>query len=334
MENEAFSLSKIKGLSLMVKGPFMKRFEELNITNVYDIICRSTEELVTTTKLKKESVQKLKLRALDYLVDKGYVRAGDLSPSDQFENDKDIITTTIPTGVKSIDTLLDGGIKKGQFYTVFGPEGCGKTQFIHNATVQAINKGVDVYWLEVESTFNPKRIVQIAIEKGYAKDEEEAIEKFLNHIHIDRCADSLVIMRALDNMTDRLIDSKIGLIVIDGAVGQFRLDYVGMGNLSNRQTELKTFVARLKKITTYFNIPFVMSNQVYDEINPLGLKIYHQVGGHIVRHVSTCTLQIGMKGKDRLLKLKKQSGIEPQDVMFTICDAGLRDSGVEKKDDV
>jgi RecA/RadA recombinase len=330
MENEDFSLSKIKGLALMVKGPYAKRFEELNITNVYDIVCRSTEELVTSTKLKKESVQKLKLRAIDYLVDKGFIDASDVSPAEQYIKDQDLENTTIPTGVKSIDTLLQGGIKKGQFYTVFGPEGSGKTQFIHNAAVQAIHKGEDVYWLEVESTFNPRRIVQIAMAKGYAESEKEAVEEYLNHIHIDRCSDSLVIMRALDQMTDKLIDNKIGLIVIDGAVGQFRLDYVGMGNLSNRQAELKTFVARLKKITQYFNIPFIMSNQVYDEINPLGLKIYHQVGGHIVGHVSTCTLQIGMKGKDRLLKLKKQSGIEPEDVMFTICDAGLRDSGVVK----
>lgn len=131
-------------------------------------------------------------------------------------------------------------------------------------------------------------------------------------------------MKVIDNLTNSIIDNNIGLIIIDGAPGQFRLDFVGMGDLSNRQKELKTFVNRLKRITSFFDIPFIMSNQVYESPNPMGITMYKQVGGRIVGHVSTHTFQIGKKGTNRLLKYKKGPS-EETEVEFKITDKGLED---------
>ncbi len=318
-----FELSNIKGLSMMGKGEFSKRLKELNITNVYDLVCRSTEELVTTTKIKQESIEKIKLRAMEYLKSKDLLTNMEMTPREQLEYDRLIEKTTISIGVNSIDTMLKGGIKKGKFYTIYGPEGCGKTQFCHNAVVQALNQtDGDVFWLEVENTFDPERIIQICVQK-LGISEDKALE-YLDRINIQRCPDSLLIMKAIDNLTNSIIDNNIGLIIIDGAPGQFRLDFVGMGDLSNRQKELKTFVNRLKRITSFFDIPFIMSNQVYESPNPMGITMYKQVGGRIVGHVSTHTFQIGKKGTNRLLKYKKGPS-EETEVEFKITDKGLED---------
>ncbi len=57
-----FELSNIKGFSMIGKGEFSIRLKELNITKVYDLICRSTDKLITTTKIKQAYIDKIKQR--------------------------------------------------------------------------------------------------------------------------------------------------------------------------------------------------------------------------------------------------------------------------------
>jgi predicted ATP-dependent serine protease len=43
----------------------------------------------------------------------------------------------LPTGCKSMDSLLDGGIEAGQITQVYGPPGSGKTQLCHTLCVMS-----------------------------------------------------------------------------------------------------------------------------------------------------------------------------------------------------
>ena len=329
MNIEDFALTKIKGFGMMVKGQFAKRLEEVGINNIYDFVCRSTEELVVSTKLKKESVEKIKHKCLEWLLEKEYILNPDMTPIDQYKLEQSRIESIVTSGSKAVDDLLNGGLKKGQFYTIWGSEGSGKTQFCFNQIVESIEQsGGNVYLLEVESTFRPERIIEIAINKGYAKDEEEAMKKFLSKITVTRCPDSLTIMDAVNDLTNKMITLEPTLVVIDGAIGQFRLDFIGLGNLSNRQTEIKLFVNRLKKLRQYFDIPFIMTNQVYTKVGIIAYDV--QAGGHIVGHVSTCTLQIGKKGENRKLRVRKDPSTPDTEVLFKITNKGFEDLSTYK----
>jgi RecA/RadA recombinase len=57
-----------------------------------------------------------------------------------------------PTGCKSLDNLLDGGIEAGVITQVYGPPGCGKTQLGHTLCV-VMSSDYRVIYIDSEGSF-------------------------------------------------------------------------------------------------------------------------------------------------------------------------------------
>jgi DNA repair protein RadA len=71
----------------------------------------------------------------------------------------------LPTGCRSLDNLLDGGIEAGVITQVYGPPGSGKTQLCHTLCAMLPLNNNAIY-IDTEGSFRPERIQAIAIARG------------------------------------------------------------------------------------------------------------------------------------------------------------------------
>lgn len=325
MDLEEVSITKLPGV-----GPAYKtKFAKVGITTVFDILFRGSEDIHVTTGMKKDATNVLIRKAKQFLEERELIPKEEMSAKELLNFNR--ASQRIKTGSSDLDKMLSGGVELGQTLSIYGSNASGKTQFCHVMAVQTIQQlGKLIYWLEIENTFRPERIVEIAIQNGYAKDEDEAIEKFLDKIILKRCKDSTVMMDILDHSSEILLQENIGLVIVDGSVGKFRLDYRGRGTLSDRQVDLGTFVARLDKLAFYLRLGVLMTNQVTANLNPYG-PTELPIGGHIVGHFANYILHIKKSGEKRIVTIKKSSYIPEHSIEIIITNKGLED--VKKKDE-
>ncbi len=129
----------------------------------------------------------------------------------------------------------------------------------------------------------------------------------------------------VNHSTETLVENNIGFVVVDGAIGRFRLDFRGRGTLSDRQVDLGTFVARLDKIAYYLRICVLVTNQVTANLDPYGAKVL-PIGGWIMGHFANCILYISRSGEVRKVTLKKSSYIPEHMIEIKITNKGIEDT--------
>src|SRR5215472_8492135 len=71
----------------------------------------------------------------------------------------------LPTGCKSLDNLLNGGIEAGVITQVYGPPGSGKTQLCHTLCVM-LPSNYNAIYIDTEGSFRPERIQAIVKARG------------------------------------------------------------------------------------------------------------------------------------------------------------------------
>ncbi|MGI0041915.1 MAG: hypothetical protein ACRD94_08135, partial [Nitrosopumilaceae archaeon] len=122
-----------------------------------------------------------------------------------------------------------------------------------------------VIYMDTENSYRPERVKEIALEIGVVKAKEQtprekkskAPKQFLNdeeekkaddivdHIDILKITDSaqqLMVVEELAGMIQEEGRPDAKLLVIDSITGEFRLDYIGRGEISGRQDRLKEFI--------------------------------------------------------------------------------------------
>ena len=116
---------------------------------------------------------------------------------------------------------ISGGVRPEATYEVYGEFGAGKTQFCNSLTVETIHDGNNVIWIDCEDTFKPNRIAEMLKAREYAEDDEE-VGKYLNQITYLYCPNTEQLMGTINGLSKILDDKKPKLVVLDGAIGQFR----------------------------------------------------------------------------------------------------------------
>ena len=71
------------------------------------------------------------------------------------------------------------------------------------------------------------------------------------------------------------------LQVVDSVMNNFRTDYVGRGELAERQQRLNQYLMQLKKMAEEFNLAVLLVNQV--TANPDGSMVRRRVGSRRLR---------------------------------------------------
>jgi DNA repair protein RadA len=233
----------------------------------------------------------------------------------------------IPSGNDELDEMLGGGIELEALTEVYGAFASGKTQFCYSTLVEAMFRHMwKCVWIDCEDTFDPERLHQIIRARGYGKDmTDEQLDDFvdskLSYVHTPN-TDTVV--EEVQNLSPRLVeDESIKLIVIDGATGQFREEYLGRGTLASRQQNLAKFMGVLKNSAYFFNVAVLMTNQVLSDPSQSYGDNIRPVGGHIVGHASTYRLYFKKSGKKRFATAVDSPKQAVFDCEFTLTDKGI-----------
>ena len=268
----------------------------------------------------------------DAKVDKMLEAAHKLLPASGFVTAAEFMdlrrdTVHIRTGAESVDAILDGGVQTRCLTEIYGEWRTGKTQLCHTLAVTCQLELKDgggfakVAWIDTEGTFTAKRIVQIA--DRFNLDPRCVLDNIL----VARTFTSEMMQNAVVALAAKMAEAPFKLLVVDSVMAHFRVDFVGRGELSERQQKLGQFLAMLNKLADEFNVAVVYTNQV--QADPSGMSFAgadpkKAVGGHVLAHAShvRCSVRKG-RGGNRVLKVVDAPNLKEAEAEFEITDGGI-----------
>jgi DNA repair protein RadA len=235
---------------------------------------------------------------------------------------------TITTGSKNIDALLGGkGIKSRVITECYAGFGAGKSQLgmMLATTVQLpLDKGgVDgkCIYIDTEGSYSQSRVRQFA--EGLGLDPEKTVD----NIFVARAFNSSHQMLLLEKVAEMVRNGvNIKLMVIDSLTVHFRSEFIGRGELADRQHKLKQYIANIIKFAEKSNIAVYVTNQVMSDPAAMFGDPTRPVGGNIVGHASKYRLYIRKGKKDtRVCKLIDSPDLPDDETIFMIETKGFSD---------
>ncbi|MDY6776841.1 MAG: DNA repair and recombination protein RadA [Candidatus Nanohaloarchaea archaeon] len=228
----------------------------------------------------------------------------------------------ISTGSEEFNDLLGGGVESQSITEVYGEYGSGKTQVALQlaVNVQEGEEGQKALFIDTEDTFIPERVQQMA--EARDMDPEEALE----NIFVARAFNSDHQIMLGEKAQEICENNDIGLIVVDSLTGEFRSDYVGRGELAERQQKLNKHMKQLKKLANTYNAAVAVTNQVMSNPDQMFGDPTKAIGGHIAGHNSTFRIYLRKSKKDkRVARLVDSPYLPEGEAVFTITDQGIED---------
>jgi DNA repair protein RadA len=220
-----------------------------------------------------------------------------------------------------------GGIETTSISEFFGEYGSGKTQICFqlsvNATMPEEEGGLNghVMWLDTENTYRPKRIEDMAVAQGLNIDE---VNERIHVAKIFNAAHQILMIR--EKAPELASKFPIRLVVVDSLVAHFRSEYVGRGNLAERQGLLNRHMRDLLDFAFLNNAAIAVTNQVMSNPAISFADPTRPVGGHIVGHSSTYRVYLRKGKMGKTTARMVDSPENPiDDVVITLCKEGIRD---------
>ena len=257
------------------------------------------------------------------------VPLGFTTATEFYNKRQDIIQLT--TGSKELDKLLGGGIETGSITEIFGEFRTGKTQLCHTLCVtcqipleQGGGEGKAMY-IDTEGTFRPKRLISIA--ERYGLNPQDV----LDNVAYARAYNSDHQSKLLIQASAMMSENRYALLVVDSAMGLYRTDYSGRGELSARQMHLARFLRALLRIADEFGVAVVITNQVVSNVDGAAAMFSadpkQPIGGNIMAHASTTRLKLRKgRGNTRVCKIFDSPDLPEADAVFAICENGINDA--------
>ncbi|MAF36451.1 DNA repair and recombination protein RadA [archaeon] len=284
------------------------------------IAVASPQELVNACGMTDTTARKT-IAAARQSMDLGFESGEEL-----LERRKAVIKLT--TGSKAFDEILAGGVETGCITEAFGAYGSCKSQLAHqlavNVQLPQDKGGANGYavFLDTESTFRPERIIQMAEQLGLDPN------KVLKNIKVARCFNSDHQVFLAEKVEELIVKEKlpIKLIIVDSLTAHYRSEYVGRGQLADRQQKLNKHMHTLMKIASAYNIAVYVTNQVMSKPDMFFGDPTEAIGGNVVFHNSNFRVYLrrGKKGT-RVAKLVDSPHLPEAEAVFKVTEIGVED---------
>ena len=256
--------------------------------------------------------------------------------------------------VPEVDDLLGGGVETQSITEVYGEFGAGKSQVTHElaVTVQLPKEHGGLHgraiFIDSEDTFRPERIddmvrglsdeqLQAAMDdreiEGSPDDEDamtELVEDFLDKIHVAKAFNSnhqmLLAEKAKEIGSEfEESDFPVRLLCVDSLTAHFRAEYIGRGELANRQQKLNKHLHDLEKVGNLYNSAVLVTNQVQSNPDAFFGDPTKPIGGNILGHKSTFRIYLRKsKGDKRIVRLVDAPNLADGEAVMRVQDGGLK----------
>ncbi|RZV12121.1 DNA repair protein RadA [Natrinema hispanicum] len=256
--------------------------------------------------------------------------------------------------IDEVDDLLGGGIETQSITEVYGEFGAGKSQVTHQMAVNVqLPKEVgglhgSCIFVDSEDTFRPERIddmvrglpdeaIDAALEdreiEGSADDEDavdDLVEDFLEKIHVAKAFNSNHQMLLAEKAKELAgeheeSDYPVRLLCVDSLTAHFRAEYVGRGELADRQQKLNKHLHDLDKVGNLYNCAVIVTNQVASNPDSFFGDPTQPIGGNILGHKSTFRIYLRKsKGDKRIVRLVDAPNLADGEAVMRVQDEGLK----------
>ena len=313
-----YGVDQLEGVGAVTK----KKLESFGITSIIDICVRGSKEVSEIAGVDKHKADSWVFGCQKILEDQGLIRQSDMSTRELMSYQDSLPTTK--TGAKGVDELLGGGVKPEATYEVYGEFGSGKTQFCNSLTVETIKNGDNVVWVDCEDTFKPRRIMEILVAREHAEDSEQAAD-FLDNISYFYCPNTEQLMGPTTNLSKIMMEKRPKIVILDGAIGQFREEYLGRGTLAERQMQIARLMTHIKNLSYYFRCAVIFTNQVQSDPAMMFGDPIKPIGGNVVGHASTYRIYFKKSGKKRIARMVDSPEHAQADAEFILTNVGITD---------
>src|SRR6056297_1742338 len=256
--------------------------------------------------------------------------------------------------IPEIDDLLGGGIETQSITEVYGEFGAGKSQVTHqlavNVQLPKEHGGLhgSAIFVDSEDTFRPERIDdmirglddeiladvmeerEIEGEPGDDEAMDALLESFLDKIHVAKAFNSnhqiLLAEKAKELASESQEDDfPVRLLCVDSLTAHFRAEYVGRGELAERQQKLNKHLHDLMRVGDLNNTAVLVTNQVASNPDSFFGDPTQPIGGNILGHTSTFRVYIRKsKGDKRVFKLVDAPNLADGEAIMRVQDEGLK----------
>lgn len=302
-KNKLMSAGVHSALDLLIYSP----------TYIAEVIGSSVERAIKLQEIAHKKLQKLGLLEEEFITaDRIYEKSKEVS--------------YISTGSKYLDNLLMGGVETRAITEFYGEYGTGKTQLCHTLAVnvqlppESGGLGSPAIYIDTEMTFKSERIIQIANAKGL--DPAETLKNIL----VARARGASHLLLLIRELPKRIRETGSRLILIDSAVAPFRAEYIGRGQLSERQQLLNVMMHDLIRMAELYDVAIVITNQVQAAPDVIYGDPTRPIGGHVVAHAVTYRIYLRKaKGNNRIASIIDSPKHPPGEAIFTISPDGILD---------
>jgi DNA repair protein RadB len=221
------------------------------------------------------------------------------------------VESKVSSGIDFLDELLDGGFDKDIVTTVYGPSGSGKTNLCLLSMVRMAGTGKKIIFIDTEGGIAVERVKQIT--DHYSKVLQRVV--FFRPVNFEEQNEVFESLR-------KLVDEKIGLIVVDSIAMLYRLELGKKEEVYEVNSMLAKQIACLTEIARRWKIPVLITNQVYSDFENKGSV--KMVGGDLLKYGSKCLIELIKFNSFRGIVLRKHRSLpEGLEVKFMINGKGL-----------
>jgi len=214
-----------------------------------------------------------------------------------------------------IDKLLDGGIEAGCITNFYGTPASGKTNIANCAVVSVINSGKKVVYVDTEGGFSSDRLEQISKSPARKYTDKTILLEPKNW------GEQSEAIRKIGKIMDK---ENIGLIVVDSVAALWRIT-VDDKNFQEVNRELATQLSLLSKYAREKNIPVLITNQVYADVETGKVEMSAR---NIVKWWSKNIVELSHAGRTacRIARIVRARSLgEDKQIEFQIVNEGLKE---------
>ncbi|MCX8173897.1 MAG: DNA repair and recombination protein RadB [Thermoplasmata archaeon] len=217
----------------------------------------------------------------------------------------------IPTGCKSLDEMLGGGIETDTITEIFGEAGSGKTNLCLVLAKNVVLSGKKVMYIDTEG-ISAERLEQIC-----GKDADKIAREML----VARCYSLEEQQAMVEEAVKKARKENVGLVILDSGTVFYRIN-IGMEEEAGERQSLAGMVNALSKLARTESIPVVITNQVYMDVKK---GTFEPIDGAMLQHNAKIIIRFEKlaDGKRRAVLLKHRSLPEGREALFTITQNGI-----------
>ena len=232
----------------------------------------------------------------------------------------------ISTGSFDFNKWLYGGYEKGIITMIAGSPGSGKTNMAILVSCSQAKKKNKVIYIDTEGGFSSERVKQMAGE-GY--------EEVLGNILLMEPTDFDEQKKDFLKLLELIKKENVSLIIIDGMAMHYRLelgDAIKVKDdekIRNVNRDLARQMKILSEISRRYNIPVIITNQVYADF--LSKEDFEKgvergvnlVGGDLMKYWCKCIIETRNQGNKKKAILQKHRSLPIKEINFEIRNEGI-----------